>query len=114
VSGDHAARSELCTIGKDYVRRVDVDEPDDVRASGEMLMTKVRRVPDGPRLARFIEDTYIHKKKKLTGKFSGKGGTGCRWCGARHADNACWDKFPHLRPQRYGGNAPNAPGPGAG
>jgi hypothetical protein len=105
---------ELANITCAYLLRVDTEsEPDDVATSSAFLKLRFKRVRGGDSLVQFLEDTHVRKKKKVASKYGGKGGK-CAHCGGAHAASACWDKFPNLRPVRYGGSAPNTPHSGAG
>jgi hypothetical protein len=107
---------ELGNVTCAYLLRVDAEsEPEDVATSTSFIKLRFKRVRGGDALVQFLEDTHVVKKKRVVGKYGGgKGGGKCPHCGGAHAAHACWDKFPNLRPARFGGNAPNNPGPGAG
>lgn len=97
-----------------YLKRVDAEpDPEDVSASSAFLKLKLKRLRSGENLVQHLEDTHIAKRKKAAR--SSKSKTLCVHCGGGHGSSNCWDKFPELRPQRYGGVAGlRRPAPGAG
>jgi hypothetical protein len=89
-------------------------DAEDVLSHVGFVKNRLKRLPQGDLLVRHLEDVHVLKKRRSAKPVADASKKKkCPHCHGSHSANACWDKFPNLRPQRFGGPAANA-APGAG